>query len=73
MEQTDEIGVRMVVGKTVKATEFEANGVGRVVLTFTDNSQLMIYGEGLGFTFRQQNAEPLMTIDVLRQMFRHNE
>lgn len=74
MAHTDEIGIQMVVRKTVMATEFDASdGVTRIVLTFTDNSQLMIYGEGVGYAFRQQNASALMSMDDLRKIFHRKE
>jgi len=72
MAQTDELGMRMVVGKTVRETEFDdAGGLVRIVLTFSDDSQLMVYGEGLGYASRQSKTEPLPTHEQLLALMRH--
>ena len=71
MAQTDEIGLAPLVGHTVKETEFDdQSGLVRIVLSFDDGSQLMVYGEGLGYTYRQANAEPLLSAEQLRQIMR---
>lgn len=72
MAQTDELGLAMLVMKTVKQTEFDdSKGLVRIVLTFDDESQLMVYGEGLSYSYREKNADPLLSYDQLVEIMRH--
>lgn len=62
----------MLVMKTVKQTEFhDSKGLVRTVLTFDDDSQLMVYGEGLGYSYREKKADPLLSYDQLVEIMRH--